>query len=120
MELENKYNARKCMSTDGILFDSKKERDRWEILRIMEKQGKIKDLQRQVSFELIPNQRGSDGKVIERAVKYIADFQYSNASGIVVVEDVKGYRNPQSAGYAKFVIKRKLMLYVYGIQIKEV
>ncbi len=115
----NKYNAKKCLSTDGILFYSKKERDRWEALRIMEKQGKIKDLQRQVSFELIPNQRGADGKVIERALKYIADFVYTDDSG-TVVEDVKGYRNPQSAGYGKYVIKRKLILQKYGIQIKEV
>ena len=107
------------MSTDGILFDSKKERDRWEVLRILEKQKKIKDLQRQVPFELIPSQRGADGKVVERALKYIADFVYTGSSG-TVVEDVKGYRNPQSAGYGKYVIKRKLMLHKYGIQIKEV
>lgn len=40
--------------------------------------------------------------------------------GRLVVEDVKGYRDPQSAGYAKFVIKRKLMLERYGIKVKEV
>lgn len=117
--MTNKYRAKKCMSTDGIMFDSKKERDRWEELRIMEKNGKIQNLQRQVSFELIPNQRGADSRIIERAVKYVADFVYFDASG-QVVEDVKGYRNPQSAGYAKFVIKRKLMLHKYGIRIKEV
>lgn len=115
----NKYNSRKCLSTDGILFDSKKERDRWEVLRIMEKNGDIKDLQRQVSYELIPNQRGADGKVIERAIKYIADFVYTDSTG-TIVEDVKGYRDPQSAGYAKFVMKRKLMLFRHGIRIKEV
>ena len=41
-------------------------------------------------------------------------------NGKIVVEDVKGYRDPSSAGYAKFVLKRKLMLYVHGIIIKEV
>lgn len=40
--------------------------------------------------------------------------------GKTVVEDVKGYRDPSSAAYAKFVIKRKLMLERYGIQIQEV
>jgi hypothetical protein len=116
---KNKYNARKCFSTDGLEFDSKKERDRWEQLRIMQAQGKISHLERQRKFELIPNQRGSDGKVAERAINYIADFVYQQ-DGHLIVEDIKGYRAPQSAGYAKFVIKRKLMLWVHHIAIKEV
>ena len=40
--------------------------------------------------------------------------------GNQIVEDVKGYRDPQSAGYAKFVIKRKMFRWFYGIAIKEV
>ncbi len=117
---KSKYGATKCKSTDGIMFDSKKERDRWEELRIMQKRGKITDLQRQVTYELIPNQRGVDGKIIERAIRYIADFTYTNEDGQQIVEDVKGYRDPQSAGYAKFVIKRKMMLYFHHIRITEV
>ena len=87
---KSKYGATKCKSTDGIMFDSKKERDRWEELRVMQKRGKITDLRRQVSFELIPNQRGEDGKIVERAIKYIADFVYTK-DGQDVVEDVKAY-----------------------------
>ncbi len=118
--MTNKYHAKKCTSTDGIAFDSKKERDRWEALRIMEKQGLISNLRRQIPYILIPNQRDEKtGKVIERAIKYIADFAYDDENG-EQVEDVKGYRDPSSAGYAKFVIKRKLMLYKYGIRVKEV
>ncbi len=116
---KSKYGATKCKSTDGIMFDSKKERDRWEELRVMQKRGKITDLRRQVPFELIPNQRGEDGKIVERAIKYIADFVYAK-DGQDVVEDVKGYRDPQSAGYAKFVMKRKMMLYFYHINVQEV
>ena len=68
---------------------------------------------------LIPAQK-IDGKVFERAVKYRADFVYKDKNGETVVEDVKGYRDPSSAGFAKFVLKRKLMLYVHGIRIREV
>ena len=69
-------------------------------------------------YELLPSQR-MDGKCVERPLHYIADFVYTQ-DGETVVEDVKGYRDPASAGYAKYVIKRKLMLYRYGIRVREV
>jgi hypothetical protein len=43
-----------------------------------------------------------------------------NSVGDTVVEDVKGYRDTSSAIYALFVVKRKLMLWVHGIRVKEV
>lgn len=118
---------------DGISFDSKREAKRYAELKLLERAGKITGLQRQVKFELIPAQyeaverwsdktgkRLKDGKqLLEKECSYIADFVYC-MDGRRVVEDVKGYRDPQSAGYAKFVIKRKLMLYVHGIKIQEV
>lgn len=118
---------------DGINFDSKREAKRYAELKLLERAGEITDLQRQVKFELIPAQyetverwsdktgkRLKDGKrLLEKECSYIADFVYC-MDGRLVVEDVKGYRDPQSAGYAKFVIKRKLMLYVHGIRIQEV
>ena len=118
---------------DGISFDSKREAKRYAELKLLERAGKITDLRRQVKFELIPAQyeaverwsdktgkRLKDGKrLLEKECSYIADFAYY-MDGKHVVEDVKGYRDPQSAGYAKFVIKRKLMLYVHGIRIQEV
>lgn len=126
-----KYNNRKCF-INGIAFDSKKEAMRYIELLTLEKAGQITNLQRQCEFELIPAQyetferygktgnRLKDGrKCVEKAVKYIADFVYVE-NGKTIVEDVKGYRNPQSAGYAKFVLKRKMMLYFQGIKIKEV
>lgn len=115
--MNNKYGNVKTI-VDGIEFDSKKEANRFQILRQMEKTGVISDLQMQVTFQLIPAQRKPSGG-IERQVYYIADFVYTK-DGKTVVEDVKGYRSPQSAGYAKFVIKRKLMLYLHGIEVKEV
>lgn len=118
---------------DGIKFDSKREARRYAELKLLERAGEITGLQRQVKFELIPAQyetverysdktgkKLKDGKrLLEKECSYIADFVYC-IDGQLIVEDVKGYRDPQSAGYAKFVIKRKLMLYVHGIKIQEV
>ena len=86
---------------------------RWHELKLMERAGLISDLQRQVSFSLIPNLKDDSGKVIERAVKYIADFCYIQ-DGVAVVEDVKGLRTRE------YVLKRKMMLYFHGIRVKEI
>lgn len=112
-----KYGNKK-IDVDGILFDSKKEARRYCELKLLQQAGEISDLQLQKEYELIPTQR-IDGKVVERACKYKADFAYMK-DGQQVVEDVKGYRDPKSAGYAKFVIKRKLMLHIFGIRIVEI
>lgn len=94
-------------------FDSKKEAKRYEELMAMQNSGLISDLQTQVKFKLIPSQR-IDGKVVEREVSYKADFVYYR-EGKLIVEDVKGYiRTPE------YIIKRKLMLSVYGIRVTEV
>lgn len=106
----NKYGNKKTY-VGGIKFDSKREVARWIELRQLERFGKIHGLQRQVKYELIPANRRKDGK-LERAVNYYADFQYEQF-GYVVVEDVKGLRTPE------YVIKRKLMLDRYGIEIRE-
>ena len=110
-----KYHSRK-ITRDGETFDSVKEFNRFRELKLLERAGKITGLKRQVKFELIPSQR-IDGKVVERPCSYIADFTYWQ-DGQLCVEDVKGYK--ESTAYAVFVIKRKLMLQVHGIRIKEV
>ena len=114
----NKYHSKR-ITIDGEKFDSMKEYKRWCELKLMQKTGMIKNLKRQVKYILIPVQRDEHGKCLERECAYFADFTYTK-DGKLVVEDVKGYRDPNSAGYAKFVIKRKMMLYVHGIRIQEV
>lgn len=106
-----KYGNRKIIR-DGIEFDSIKECQRYCELKLMQRAGLISDLQTQVSFELIPAQR-IDGKVVERAVNYIADFVY-HQNGQKVVEDTKGFRTKD------YILKRKLMLWIHGIRIREV
>ena len=107
---ENKYHNR-----TGGGFDSRREERRYRELLLMQRAGKIAGLARQQRFELIPAQRDKSGKVIERAVKYVADFCYVDLdTGTVVVEDAKGFRTKD------YIIKRKLMLWVHGIRIREV
>lgn len=120
----NKYGNKKS-TIDGMTFDSKKEAQHYLNLKLLEKGGVIKNLQRQVKYVLIPAQREPDkvgarggvikGKLIERECAYIADFVYKDLEkGELVVEDTKGFRTPE------YIIKRKLMLYQYGIRIKEI
>lgn len=118
-----KYHNRK-IERNGMIFDSVKEYKRFVDLSLLEKAGKITDLRRQVKYVLIPAQYEPDtegkrgehrkGRLIERECAYYADFVYRDNEGRVVVEDTKGYRTPE------YIIKRKLMLHVYGIRIREV
>lgn len=105
-----KYHNRK-VTVDGEAFDSVKEYRRFCELRLLERAGAVTDLRRQVKFELLPVQR-IDGKVVERACSYVADFVYME-NGQQVVEDTKGMRTQE------YRIKRKLMLLVHGIRIRE-
>ena len=104
-----KYGNKKTTVGD-IKFDSKKEARRYEELKALESEGKIMELKRQVKFELIPKQDG------ERPTSYYADFTYIQ-NGELVVEDVK---SPITREHSAYVIKRKLMLKVHGIRIREV
>lgn len=124
-----KYGNRKVV-VDGITFDSKKEAQRYTELKSLEKAGKITGLQLQREFELIPEQREKTdqiytkgknkgrfkpGKLLERKCSYVADFVYWDLeNNCMVVEDAKGMRTKE------YIIKRKLMLYKYGIRNKEV
>lgn len=122
-----KYNNKK-IEVDGMTFDSKKEANRYKELSLLQKAGEISGLQTQVRYVLIPSQREvSDevytrgenkgkykpGKLLERECTYVADFVYYK-DGKVIVEDTKGFRTKE------YIIKRKLMLYVHHIRIKEI
>lgn len=96
---------------NGERFDSRKEAARWQELLLLQRAGKITRLNRQVSYQLIPSQY-VDGHLVERPCNYVADFVYWQ-NGKLVVEDTKGKKTPE------YIIKRKLMLQVYGIRIKE-
>lgn len=121
----SKYRNRK-VTIDGITFASAHEADRYRELSLMQRAGLISGMELQKPYELIPaqyetvtrygkkGQRLKDGrKCLEKSVVYIADFVYDQ-NGETIVEDAKGMRTPD------YIIKRKLMLYVRGIRIREV
>ncbi len=123
----NKYHSTKVV-VDGIQFDSKKESQRYQQLKLMVKAGTITNLRRQVRYELIPSQF-INGKCVERPVHYYSDFEYDEMVPLRqrtvmaepntkltrhIVEDVKGLCTKE------YVIKRKLMLEKFGIRIREV
>lgn len=128
--MKTKYHSRKVVR-DGQVFDSLLEYRRWRELLLLERAGKIRDLKRQVGFELIPAQyeeiptgtyyvrggRKGQEKIkrvcVEQSVCYVADFVYTEG-GNLIVEDTKGVRT------AEYIIKRKLMLHVHGIKITEI
>lgn len=123
----SKYGASK-VTIEGITFDSKREAQRYLVLRDKEKAGEISNLQRQVKYVLIPEQREEStevykkgpkkgqlkpGTLLERECSYFADFVYTE-NETQIVEDAKGMRTPE------YIIKRKLMLFIHDIKIREV
>lgn len=124
MSGKNKY-YNKQLSYNGEIFDSIKEARRYSELLLLQRAGKIKDLRRQVKYVLIPTQREPStvgvrggthkGKLIEKEASYYADFVYvDNEAKKTVVEDTKGMRTKE------YILKRKLMLYIHGIRIREI
>lgn len=114
MKKGNKYKAQKVYTEVGV-FDSKKELTRYKQLLEEVSKGNISKLSRQVEYELIPSQF-INKKCVERKCSYKADFVYMK-DGDLIVEDVK---SPITRKNAEYIIKRKLMLFRYGIRIKEV
>lgn len=122
-----KYGNKKITIPSGEVFDSKREYQRWLVLKEAEAKGIISDLERQPTFELIPKitekyikHLKTKDKVCERtvqlAITYKGDFAYTK-DGVRVVEDVK------ASAYMldpKFLIKEKLFRWKYGFSIKRV
>lgn len=100
----SKYRNKKTV-IDGITFDSRREASRYGVLKIMQAAGLISGLRLQVPYVITVNG--------EKICKYVADFVYQE-NGREVVEDVKGVRTRE------YILKRKLMFAVFGIEIKEV
>lgn len=104
---KSKYKNKKTRIGDKV-FDSKKEAERYLVLKNAEERGLISGLKCQVKYELIPK----CGK--NRPCSYYADFVYKNKEGKVIVEDVKGRRTDV------YQIKKKLLKWLCNIDIQEV
>jgi hypothetical protein len=129
----SKYGNIKTTTSDGNTHASIKEANRWCELKLLERAGKISNLQRQVEYELIPAQyeeyttgevyqRGEKKgqlkikrRCVERSVVYVADAVYYE-NGKMIVEDTK---SPATRKKESYIIKRKLLLWVYGIRLRE-
>ena len=111
---ENKYHAKKT-EVDGIRYDSKKEANRYQELLMLERAGQIKDLRRQVRYELQEGFIGISGKLV-RPIYYVADADYYEG-GKHIVEDVKSPATKTKT----YLIKRKLFRKLYpDVLFKEV
>ena len=104
---QNKYGNEKTV-VDGITFASRKEASRWQELKMLEKAGDITGLSRQLRIELIPKTR------LYRACYYVADFVYfDKKEKKTIYEDVKGAKTEV------YKLKKKILYWRHGIEIKE-
>lgn len=112
----NKYYSRK-VEYQGMVFDSTYERDRYILLRQLEKDGKIRGLRRQTQFLLIPKttklvdkQLKTKVKQIERVVElpslYHNDFTYIE-DGRYICEE---FKSAMTSKLSDYILRRKLMV----------
>jgi hypothetical protein len=105
--MSNKYHARKA-TINNITFDSRREASRYMVLLSMQQAGEIRKLACQPRWDLVVN-----GIKIGR---YTGDFEYFDADGCYVVEDVKS----KPTRTRDYVLRKKLMLALYKIDVVEV
>lgn len=110
---QGRYGENKRVTVDGQKFDSAGEAKRYSALVLLQRAGRITDLQRQVRYELAPSVKHAGEKRARPALTYWADFTYIEG-GALVVEDVK----VGGLMTEVFKIKRHLMLSVHGIDIR--
>lgn len=109
----NKYINKRTV-VGGIPFDSKREAERWGHLCLLQRAGRISDLQRQVPFELAPAVKFEGSSRKKPAIRFIADFVYRE-NGARIVEDVK---SEITAKLPAFQLKRHLMKHLHGIDVR--
>ena len=125
--MANKYHNR-AFTCNGVRWDSEKEWYRYQYLLQAQKHGTIRNLERQVTFELLPavteeviiqlkTKVKTKTKTVQLPVTYTCDFLYTQADGTVVIEDVKA--DPKMLP-KEYVLKKKMMRALLGIKIREV
>jgi len=106
----HKYNA-KATEIDGIRFDSRKEAEKYQELKLLQRAGEIKNIELQPKF-LLQEAFKRNGKKY-RAITYTADFRVTWKDGTVEVIDTKGYRTQV------YRLKKKLFLAKYDVKFTE-
>lgn len=107
-----KYHNKK-IQYDGYTFDSIKEKNYYIKLKLLEKAGKIKELELQKEYELQPSYKLNNKT--SRKITYRADFTYKTTEDDKLhVVDVKGFRTDV------YRLKKKIFEYKYRIEIEEI
>ena len=101
---KHKYRAQRT-DRHGLSFASKREADRYDDLLLMQRAGEISNLQVQPRYPLVINGI--------KIATYVADFQWRDKNGNSIVADAKGVRT------AAYIMKRKMMAALHGIDIVE-
>jgi Cu2+-containing amine oxidase len=101
-----KYNNVK-VERDGHKFDSKKEADRYDVLKMEYFSGAISELRLQVNNPIVVNG--------VKVCIYKSDFEYIR-DGVKITEDVKSDMTRKLPTYR---LKKKLMKACYGVDILE-
>lgn len=108
----NKYHNKKVI-VNGYKFDSIKEANYYNQLKLLQRAGLIRDLELQKTFILQPSFKLNNKT--RRQIAYKADFTYfSNEDNKIHVVDVKGFR------VDVYKVKKKMFEYKYGIEIEEI
>lgn len=107
----SKYKA--IRTTVGELnFDSKREARRYQELKLLERAGKIAELERQVVYELAPSVRIKGEQRARPALRFKLDFRYLDLeTNLRVHDDAKGFAD------TAFRIRQHLMKSVHGIDV---
>lgn len=104
-----KRSPKEARTVGGIVFDSSLEAQRWIVLGLLERAGKISNLQRQQAYLI--EIRGMP------FCKFTPDFEYITSEGLQVIEEVK------SSGTAKepdYKLRKLAFELYYGLKVTEI
>jgi hypothetical protein len=112
----SKYGSSK-VEFQGVVFDSKYERDRYIYLLDLQNQGKISGLRRQTPFLLIPKATRLVPKQLKTKVKYVervVEMQSLYHNDFTYIEDGKyiseEFKSAMTSKLADYILRRKLMV----------
>lgn len=112
----SKYRAQRT-TIDGQAFASKREASRYQQLRLLERAGRIANLELQPAYPLFAPalHAGADPTELIAVGTYYGDFRYRDVERqVVVLEDVKGVKT------TAYALKKRIVEAQYGVQITEV
>lgn len=121
----SKYGSSK-VAFQGLVFDSKYERDRYLYLLGLLREGKISGLRRQTKFLLIPKATKIVSKQLKTKVKYVervVEMQSLYHNDFTYFEDGKyiceEFKSSMTSKLADYILRRKLMVQkIYKHNIK--